>query len=68
MTITLTIGQLIALIATVSAPLFGILGWLIRLERILMRWLVEHEMLMSDMANRNGISVEDLPTRRRTSW
>jgi len=64
---TLTIGQLAVLIATVSGPLLAILLWLMRIERKMNNWMIEHEMMVIDYAKRQGIEVKDLPTRRK-NW
>ena len=68
MSFTISIAQLIVAVATIATPLFGILLYLVRLDRRLSMWLVEHEMIVSDYAERKGIPVSELPTRRKAGW
>ena len=52
---TISLGQ----IATI-ATLIGI-GW--RLDRQMLKYLFEHEMLMQDYCERNNIELHTIPTR-----
>lgn len=44
---------------------FGVMVFLLRMDRRLQTFLIEHEMLIGDYAKRNGVKVEHLPTRSR---
>jgi len=56
----------VASIIVGSAPgVAAVLVFLMRLQRKLDVYLVEHEMLMSEYAKNKGIEIEDLPTRSR---
>lgn len=47
--------------------MFGaIVGYAWRLEKIITRFLVEHEILVRDYCKRVGIKINDLPTRLLT--
>ena len=52
---TVTLGQVVMLLA--------LAGGFLRIERKLMYFLTEHEMLIAEYAERNGKKVSDLPTR-----
>jgi hypothetical protein len=41
------------------------IGVLVRMDRIAAKFLVEHEILISDYCKRIGVEVKDLPTRMR---
>ena len=59
---TITIGQVLTICSVVGG--FGsILAYFRRMERRLDFFLVEHEMLMSDLAIRMGKRLTDFPTR-----
>ena len=54
---TVTLGNLLTLII--------LLGWAFRLDRLLSKYLVEHEILINWYCESHGISPKDLPTRTR---
>lgn len=64
---TITLGDL-GVICAAATPLIGVVVWLARIERKLNYFLVEHEMLIADFAERRGVEPKDLPTRRKADW
>jgi hypothetical protein len=52
---TVTLGQVVML--------FALAGGFLRIERKLMYFLTEHEMLILEYAERHGKKLSDLPTR-----
>jgi hypothetical protein len=68
MILSLSFWQGIALLLAIAGPLVGILAWLIRIDRRLNSWMIEHEMLIRDFADRKGYKVEELPTRNKPVW
>jgi hypothetical protein len=54
---TISLGNLLTLFI-VGAALF-------RMDRLAAKFLVEHEILISDYCDRLGIKVENLPTRMK---
>lgn len=64
---TITLGDMAVMIAA-GSPLIGILLWMARIERKLNYFLVEHEMLVGDYAERKGVKPSDLPTRSKGTW
>jgi hypothetical protein len=46
--------------------LLGVLVFLNRMDRRITVWMIEHEMLISDYAERKGLRIDDLPTRTRS--
>jgi hypothetical protein len=47
-----------------------IVGQLTRISALLLRFRIEHEILMNDWADRQTpkMRVQDLPTRQKTWW
>jgi hypothetical protein len=39
-----------------------------RMEHLIEKFLIEHELMVIDYCKRLGISVEDLPTRMKGLW
>ena len=58
-------GQII-----VTFPLLWIIGQITKAMQLLLRVRVEHEILMSDWANRQTppVRLQDLPTRQAKWW
>jgi hypothetical protein len=56
-----TFGQLI-----ISVPLFWVVVLIMRIYQLLLRFRIEHEILMVDWAERNDKKLHELPTR--TKW
>lgn len=52
---TITLGQVMLLLGLLG------MGW--RADRVLSRYLYEHEMLMQDFCDRTGVDINKLPTR-----
>jgi hypothetical protein len=61
----LTLGQIV-----VTVPILWIVWVLAKIDRMMFRFIIEHEILMKDWANRQTppIKVEDLPTRTKSRW
>lgn len=60
-----TFGQIV-----VGVPVLVILGILVRLDRLIQNFRIEHEYLMNDWASRQNpkINVKDLPTRTKIKF
>ena len=56
---TITIGDM----AMVLTVLFGLLGTIRKVEKILDFFKVEHELLINDYCHRHNIRPHELPTR-----
>lgn len=57
-TMDISIGNVITLVGVAIA--------LFRMDRIASKFLIEHEILISDYCKRIGIEVKDMPTRMRS--
>ena len=58
--LSFTLGNVVTI-----STLMGLGAILLRVDRTLRRFAVEHEMLIADYCKREGIRVRDLPTRSR---
>jgi hypothetical protein len=55
--LTVSLGQVVTLVTLIG------MGW--RIDRVLSRFLIEHEMMLQDYCIRMGIDIDKLPTRVR---
>ena len=53
--LTISLGQVITLLTILG------MGW--RIDRVMMKYLFEHDLLILDYCERKGISITALPTR-----
>ena len=58
--LSFTLGNVVTI-----STLMGLGAILLRVDRTLRRFAVEHEMLIADYCKREGIRVRDLPTRSK---
>lgn len=63
----ITLGDL-GVMCAAAAPLMVVVFWLARIERKLNLFLVEHEYLMADLAQRQGVDLDKFPTRHKARW
>jgi len=61
--LTISLGNVLTVVSVVGAVVIGVF----RVNRLLNWFLVEHEMLIKDYADRTNIKVADLPTRIRAT-
>ena len=63
----ISLGQILTLIGLFT-PLVGVLLWLGRIDRKMGRFMIEHEMIMADLAERKGVPLNEFPTRQKPQW
>jgi hypothetical protein len=56
---TIGVGNIIAFLAC----LLSVLALWRRIETLLAKFMIEHELLVRDYCQRKGIALEDIPTR-----
>lgn len=59
----ISFGQIV-----VSIPILWVVYVLFKVQQMMLRFRMEHEILMTDWAERNDKKLHDLPTRQSKWW